>query len=98
LLDLLSAPIATEVCLLLVAACLPVEWLRLYALGGFLVLSLHVMAAAACGSGLLGTMKVLATVPGYIVWKIRILPEVWRSSRADSSWVRTARDTPGEGQ
>lgn len=98
LLDLLSAPIATEVCLLLVAACLPVEWIRLYALGGFLVLGLHVSAASACGSGLRGTMKVLATVPGYIVWKFRILPEVWRASRADSSWVRTARDVPGDSQ
>jgi GT2 family glycosyltransferase len=98
LLDLLAAPIATEVCLLLIAACLPVTWLRLYALGGFLVLTLHVTAAAACGSGLRGTMKVLATAPAYIFWKLWILPDVWRASRTDSSWVRTARDTPGDGQ
>lgn len=98
LLDLLSAPIATEVCLLLVALCLPVEWLRIFALAGLAALAFHVAAAAACGSGLLGTAKVLATVPGYILWKFRILPEVWRSSRADSSWVRTARGTPGDGQ
>jgi GT2 family glycosyltransferase len=98
LLDLLALPIATEVCLLLVAACLPVAWLRLYALGGFLVLTLHVTAAAACGSGLRGTIRVLATAPAYIFWKLWILPEVWRASRANSSWVRTARDTAGDGQ
>ena len=98
LLDLLAAPIATEVCLLLVAACLPVAWLRLYALAGFLVLALHVTAAGTCGSGLRGTMKVLATAPAYIFWKMRMLPEVWRASRADSAWVRTARDIPGDGQ
>jgi hypothetical protein len=98
LLDLLAAPIATEVCLLLVAACLPVTWLRLYALTGFLVLALHVTAAAASGSDLRGMLKVLATAPAYIFWKLWILPEVWRASRADSAWVRTARDTPGDGQ
>jgi GT2 family glycosyltransferase len=98
LLDLLAAPIASEACLLLVAACLPVAWLRLYALGGFLVLALHVTAAAVGGSGLWGTLRVLATVPAYIFWKLWILPDVWRASRADSLWVRTARDTPGDGQ
>jgi cellulose synthase/poly-beta-1,6-N-acetylglucosamine synthase-like glycosyltransferase len=98
LLDLLAAPIATGVCLLLVAACLPETWLRLYALAGFLVLALHVTAAAACGSDLRGMFKVLASAPAYIFWKLWILPEVWRASRADSAWVRTARDTPGDGQ
>jgi cellulose synthase/poly-beta-1,6-N-acetylglucosamine synthase-like glycosyltransferase len=98
LLDLLAAPIASEVCLLLVAACLPVTWLRLYALGGFLVLALHVTAAAVGGSGLRGTLRVMATVPAYIFWKLWMLPNIWRASRADSLWVRTARDTPGDGQ
>jgi cellulose synthase/poly-beta-1,6-N-acetylglucosamine synthase-like glycosyltransferase len=98
LLDLLAVPIATEACLLFIAACLPVTWLRLYALAGFLVLALHVATAAACGSGLRGTIKTLATAPGYIVWKFSVLPEVWRASRADSSWVRTARETPRDGQ
>ena len=96
--DLLAAPIATEVCLLLIAACLPVAWLRLYALAGFLVITLHVLTAGACGSGLRGTVKVLTTAPAYIFWKLLMLPEVWRASRADSAWVRTARDTPGDGQ
>lgn len=98
LLDLLSAPIATEVCLLLVAALLPFEWLRVYGLAGFLVLALHVAVAASCGSGMKGALKALASAPAYIFWKIWILPEVWRASRADSAWVRTARDIPGDGQ
>jgi hypothetical protein len=93
LLDLLAAPIATEVCLLAVTACLPVPWLRLYALGGLAVLTLHVMAAAACGSGFWKMMKVLATAPAYIIWKLWILPDVWRASRANTAWVRTARES-----
>jgi hypothetical protein len=98
LLDLLAAPIATEVCLLVVAACLPVASLRLYALAAVLVLTLHITAAAACGSGFWGMMRALATAPVYCLWKLWILPDVWRASRADSAWVRTARDTPGDGQ
>jgi hypothetical protein len=98
LLDLLAAPIASGACLLLIAVCLPVAWLRLYALGGFLVLALHVTAAAVGGSSVRGTLRVLATVPAYILWKVWMLPNVWRASRADSLWVRTARDTPGDGQ
>jgi len=98
LLDLLAVPIATEACLLLLATCLPLAWLRLYALGGFFILALHVTAAGACGSGLWGTMKVLATAPGYILWKLQMLPEVRRASRADSAWVRTARDRSADRQ
>jgi cellulose synthase/poly-beta-1,6-N-acetylglucosamine synthase-like glycosyltransferase len=98
LLDLLAAPIATEVFLLLIAACVPVVWLRLYALGGFLVVAVHVAVAAACGSGFWAMMRVLATAPAYVFWKLWILPETWRSARANSAWVRTERDSPADGQ
>jgi hypothetical protein len=98
LLDLLSAPIAKEVCLLLITACLPFAWLRLYVLAAFFVLAFHISVAAACGSGWRGTIKTLAAVPGYILWKLWILPEVWRASHAETLWVRTARETPGEGE
>ena len=98
LLDLLAAPMATEVFLLLAAACLPVAALRLYALGALVVLSAHVIAAAACGPGFWGMMRVLGTAPAYCLWKLWVFPDVWRASRADSAWVRTARDVPGDGQ
>jgi hypothetical protein len=68
-------------------------WLRIFALGGFAVLTLHVMAAAACGSNFWEMMKVMATAPGYILWKLWILPEVWRASYANAAWVRTARES-----
>lgn len=98
LLDLLVMPLATEVFLLLAAACLPVAWFRLYALGGFLVLIAHVAVAATCGSGFWGTMRVLTTVPAYVFWKLWLLPETWRTARANSAWVRTERDSPADGQ
>ena len=97
LLDLLSAPIATGVLLLLIAACLPVAWLRLYVLGAFLVLMFHITAAASCGSGFWGSMRVLASAPVYILWKVWTFPEIWRTSRSESAWVRTRRDTVIDG-
>jgi len=98
LLDLLALSIATEVYLLLVAVCLPDEWLRLYVLGAFLVLAVHIAVAASCGSSFWETMRILASAPAYILWKVRLLPEIWRTSRTDSAWKRTERDFPADGQ
>jgi len=86
------------VSLLLVAACLPISWLRLYALGGFLILIVHVITAAACGSDFWGSMRILMTIPFYIFWKLRMIPEIWHNSRATSAWVRTERISPVDGQ
>ena len=98
LLDLLALPISFEVTLLVVVACLPVTWLRLYALGAFAVLLFHLTAAAVCGPGLWGTVKALSTAPAYILWKIWIFPEIWRASRANATWVRTERESPADGR
>jgi cellulose synthase/poly-beta-1,6-N-acetylglucosamine synthase-like glycosyltransferase len=98
LLDLLALPIASEVALLLVAACLPLHWLRLYVVGGFAVLFLHITAAAFAGPGFWGTMKALSTAPVYVLWKLWIFPEIWRASRANAAWVRTQRETPADTQ
>ena len=55
LLDLMALPISSGSDLLLVAACLPVAWLRLYVLGAFAVLLLHLTVAAVSGPGLWDT-------------------------------------------
>ena len=81
LLDLLSLPIASEVTLLVIAACLPVPWLRLYVLGAFGVLIAHIL-----------------TAPVYILWKLWMLPGIWRTSRANAAWVRTERVSSPDGQ
>ncbi len=98
LLDLLALPISLGVTLLLVAACLPVTWLRIYVLAAFAVLLFHVTAAAVSGPGFWGTMKALSTAPGYILWKLSIFPEIWRTSQANASWIRTERESPADGR
>jgi cellulose synthase/poly-beta-1,6-N-acetylglucosamine synthase-like glycosyltransferase len=96
-LDLIALPIALEVILLLIAACLPVSWLRLYAVGAFAVLQFHITAAAISGPGFWTTMKALSIVPFYILWKLWILPEIWRRSRVNAAWVRTERKSAADG-
>jgi cellulose synthase/poly-beta-1,6-N-acetylglucosamine synthase-like glycosyltransferase len=92
-LDLLGLPLATEVALLLVAACLPIDWLRLYVLGSFAIIALHLFAAAASGPSFWRAMAALITAPAYILWKLRMIPDIWRTSRANAMWVRTERDS-----
>jgi cellulose synthase/poly-beta-1,6-N-acetylglucosamine synthase-like glycosyltransferase len=91
LLDLTSLPIGYAVFLLLIAACFPLVWVRVYALLAVSVVGGHVLAAAWSGSDFAGDMRVLARVPGYILWKLCMLPSLLRSSRPEAAWVRTER-------
>lgn len=91
LLDLMSLPIGYAAFLLLIALCLPLEWLRIYALLAGTILGCHVLAAAWVGNSFAGDLRILARVPGYILWKLTMLPSILRSSRTNAAWVRTER-------
>ena len=91
LLDLLSLPIGYVAFLLLLALCLPLEWLRVYALIAGAVLVGHVLAAAWLGNDFAGDLRILARAPGYILWKLTMLPSILRTSRTNAAWVRTER-------
>ena len=91
LLDLMSLPIGYVAFLLLFALCLPLEWLRVYAMIAGAVLVCHVLAAAWVGNDFAGDLRILARAPGYILWKLTLLPRIFRSSRSDAAWVRTER-------
>jgi cellulose synthase/poly-beta-1,6-N-acetylglucosamine synthase-like glycosyltransferase len=93
-LDLASLPIGYGVALLMFAMVLPLAWIRIYALIALLVIAGHVLVAAWSGTDFAGDMRVLARAPGYILWKIFMLPRLVRSSRTNSAWVRTERDEP----
>jgi len=97
LLDLPALPIASEAILLLIAACLPVPWLRLYAITAFGVLSFHIATAAVEGPGIWPALKALSTVPRYILWKLWSLPQIWRTSGVNATWVRTEREYRADG-
>jgi cellulose synthase/poly-beta-1,6-N-acetylglucosamine synthase-like glycosyltransferase len=86
LLDLISLPIGYVAFLLLLALCLPLEWVRVYAMIAGTVLGCHVLAAAWVGNDFAGDLRILARAPGYIVWKLSLLPRILRSSRTDAAW------------
>jgi cellulose synthase/poly-beta-1,6-N-acetylglucosamine synthase-like glycosyltransferase len=91
-LDLASLPIGYGVALLMFAMILPLTWIRIYALTAVLVIACHVLVAAWSGTDFAGDMRVLARAPGYILWKLCMLPSLVRSSRTNSEWVRTERE------
>jgi cellulose synthase/poly-beta-1,6-N-acetylglucosamine synthase-like glycosyltransferase len=93
LFDLISLPMAYAVFALLLALCLPVGWIRMYAALSLLVIFGHVLAAAANGPDFLKTLGLLAMAPFYIFWKLRLIPAVLSGSNSQAAWVRTQRDT-----
>ncbi|MGA7316462.1 MAG: glycosyltransferase family 2 protein [Silvibacterium sp.] len=93
LFDIAGLPMAYGVFALLLALCVPVAGIRIYAVASLLVIAAHVLVAAASGPDVLKTLGMLAMAPLYIVWKLRLLPAVLRGSREKATWIRTNRDS-----
>lgn len=91
LLDLLLLPLAFHVALMLVALSLPVEAIHWYGVVGLSVVALHIVAALATGGGTWRDLQALVVAPGYIVWKLLLLPALIRAAQPETVWVRTAR-------
>ena len=56
------------------------------------VIGCHVFVAAWCGPNFAGDLRTLVRVPGYILWKLVMLPSLRRNSRSNADWVRTERE------
>jgi cellulose synthase/poly-beta-1,6-N-acetylglucosamine synthase-like glycosyltransferase len=91
LLELTCLPIGYAVFLILIAGCFPLLWLRIYALVALAVIGGHVLAAAWSGTDFAGDMLILVRAPGYILWKLCMIPSLLRGSRPEAVWVRTER-------
>jgi cellulose synthase/poly-beta-1,6-N-acetylglucosamine synthase-like glycosyltransferase len=92
LLDLSSLPLAYAALTLLVALLLPLEWLRIYAAAALAVVLWHVIAAAWAGNEFASDLRLLCTAPAYILWKLRIVPQLLRASSRNAGWIRTERE------
>jgi len=91
MLDLAGLPIAFGMIALLVAACLPLFWMRLYVAVAMAILLTHVLTAIGEGPRRFHTLCLLLLVPFYLLWKLRLIPNVLRASSAKAAWVRTER-------
>jgi len=90
--DLTGLPLAFGVFALLLAACIPLPWIRWYAAASLGVVLTHVLTAAWAGPDFLKTLQLLALSPVYILRKLLMIPGVLRGSSAKAAWVRTERN------
>ena len=96
LVDLLAFPLTTEAGLLGAALALGelahLRWLAVYAVAGFCVLLAYVAFSAMLGPEPAKTLGALASVPGYLLWKVLMIGKTRTASRRDAEWVRTKRN------
>jgi len=92
ILDLSSLPLGFAALALFIGLCLPLEWLRIYSGSAFAVIGFHVLVAAWKGPDFFEDLRVLASVPGYIFWKVSIIPHLVQGARHNAAWIRTDRE------
>jgi len=90
--DLAGLPIAYGVFFLILAVCIPLGWLRMYALVSLGIAAAHVLTAAWVGPDFLGTLGLLALAPLYVLRKLWMIPGLLRGSSSKAAWVRTERN------
>lgn len=91
LMELLLLPLAFHICLLLLALAIPDPAVRWAALAQIALAAVHVVASALrCGGGA-KSLLALAAAPFYVLWKVALLPNMFRAARRNAAWVRTAR-------
>ncbi len=91
--ELLLLPLAFHALLVAVLLLLPTA---LATASGLLYLSallLHLMAIFKIGNCGWHELKILASVPFYLLWKLTLLPRLWRSMGKNATWERTARES-----
>ena len=92
LLDLLAQPLATQAVLLILAALIPVLWLRIYTALSLAGIALSILVAASLSSDPACSLRALAAAPGYLLWKLFMIPRTRLAARKDAAWIRTQRN------
>lgn len=87
-----SLPLSRGVLALILAACLPVHWLHVFALAGAVLVLAYVLESVFLGNSPWRDFAALAVAPVHILWKLAITPLVLRQSRGSAEWARTQRE------
>lgn len=93
--DLLLAPLAYHLGLLLLALVFGTDAVRGAAVVGMAVLAVHVAGSVFAAGGGWRDLAPLRSVPGYMFWKLLHLPATLRATHREAAWVRSARDGIG---
>ena len=91
LLDLALAPLAFHSVLLLLALISPIETVRFYGLAAVAMMAVHILLAAIRGGAGWSVLASLAVAPFYVLWKLTMIPRIWRTSAKTANWARTER-------
>jgi cellulose synthase/poly-beta-1,6-N-acetylglucosamine synthase-like glycosyltransferase len=89
-----SLPMARGVLGLLLAAVLPVPWLREFAAFCALLTLLYVLQAALLGPAPAKDVAALLLAPFHVLWKAALTPMVLLHTRRRTQWTRTGREVP----
>jgi lysylphosphatidylglycerol synthetase-like protein (DUF2156 family) len=87
-----SLPISRGILALILAACVSVHWLNVFALAGAVLVLAYVLEAVFLGDDPRRDLVALAGAPVHILWKLAITPLVLRQSRGGAKWARTQRE------
>jgi cellulose synthase/poly-beta-1,6-N-acetylglucosamine synthase-like glycosyltransferase len=92
LLELLLLPLAFHTLLVLVTLSSRVPLVHDVGIIAGLIVVGHLAVTIAIGGEFWSDLSALVTVPGYVLWKIWLVPSVVLSARAKKRWVRTDRN------
>jgi Glycosyltransferase like family 2 len=95
LLDLLLAPLAYFVALLLALLVTPAPF-RWVGVAGLALVCLHVIVALRVGHATREDVRALLSAPWYIVWKVALSGRILRLAGRNAAWVRTPREPAKE--
>jgi len=91
LLDLLLLPLGFHLVMLAMTLAIPYAAARIYAASAIGLVAFHVGAGIAVSGGGISDVLSLLAAPFYILWKVAVTPEIFRSGRRKAAWVRTER-------
>jgi cellulose synthase/poly-beta-1,6-N-acetylglucosamine synthase-like glycosyltransferase len=91
LLELLLFPLTIHVLLLACTAVVPFTPARIYAVSALALVVGHASLGIIVAGGGFRDFAAILAVPGYLAWKLLLLPATLRSARPGAEWVKTER-------
>lgn len=90
--ELLTLPLSYHGMLLCILTLMPYEWAGIAGTSGLAIIALHVLIAARKGGvSMIHLIRIIGHIPGYLLWKLRMVRSIAQASKATAHWVRTNR-------
>ncbi len=90
-LDLALLPLTYHIAGLLLLVVLPFPFLRYYGLFGLSCVTLYLALTLSLAKEWRKNLAAIGLAPFYVLWKILILPKIFKGSKKKGEWTRTER-------